>query len=205
VGPRLGHGQRDRRDHPAGDRLSHDVRDGHAPARLRHRGYLDTSRYNDPFYNTRGTSLALNRGSPLVHKNRISIYAQAQQMVWRPDPSSTRGLTLFAGVLFGIGGVEQVNSYYLVGAVDKGPFTSRPNDTLSFMTYTNIFNQRVVKNYAAALRRSSRRTRTPGRSACSFPSPSTTRSALRTRLARRRRPAARPRLRSAAATSAVRP
>ncbi|WP_158807122.1 carbohydrate porin [Beijerinckia sp. L45] len=113
--------------------------------------FYDTSTYSDPFYNTAGQSATRFGGTPLTHAGRASVYVQAQQMVWRPDLESHRGVTLFGAALFGVHGVEQIEDYFLAGLVDVGPFASRPNDTINFLSYTNVFDKRVTDDYAASL------------------------------------------------------
>ena len=114
-------------------------------------GFYDTSTYSDPYYNTQGRSTTLYGGLPITHAGRSSIYVQAQQTIWRPDFQSRRGLTVFGAAMFGVHGVEQAEQYYLAGLVDVGPFAGRPNDTLNFLTYTEVFDKRVTDAYAAAL------------------------------------------------------
>lgn len=114
-------------------------------------GYLDTTRTNDALYNRAGLPYPLHHGAYRTDHDRASIYAQAQQTIWRPDRTSGRGLTIFGGALFGISGPSQANSYFLAGLVDRGILPMRPADALGFMTYTTLLNQRVLEAYADTL------------------------------------------------------
>ncbi len=48
---------------------------------------------------------------------KTGIWLQAQQMVWRPDPDSTRGLTLFGGANFRTSGDYAIDNDYFAGAL----------------------------------------------------------------------------------------
>ncbi|HZV18484.1 MAG TPA: carbohydrate porin [Sphingobium sp.] len=114
-------------------------------------GYYDSSPYDDPYYNEAGQSFTLHGGTRSRHKGRASVYVQAQKMLWRPDPSSRRGLHLFGAALMGVHGIEQTKYHMLAGLVATGPFASRPNDTLGVMGFMNRFDRRVWGDYQASL------------------------------------------------------
>jgi porin len=61
---------------------------------------------------------------------RTMLYAQAKQMVYRPDMTSERGLTVFGAVAFGPDANQQANYGITAGAVYLGPFASRPMDSI---------------------------------------------------------------------------
>jgi porin len=90
------------------------------PAKYTIGGYYDTGSFNQP-----GTPLNSMRG-------RTAFYAQAQQTVWRPSAKSSQSLTVFAGVLKQTGGFAPYTGEYYGGLYDRGPFLSRPNDTIGF-------------------------------------------------------------------------
>ena len=64
----------------------------------------------------------------MEHIGRSGVYLQAQQMVYRPDPKSDRGLTLFAAANWTTSGETAIANDVVVGLFDNGPFASRPND-----------------------------------------------------------------------------
>lgn len=114
-------------------------------------GFFDTSPYDDPYFNTEGLSRTLFGGTPLRHKGRASVYAQAQQMVWRPDRGSSRGAHLFGATMMNVYGVGQTKLHFLAGVVASGPFDARLNDSFSLMAFTNILDRRVRDDYQASL------------------------------------------------------
>lgn len=113
--------------------------------------FYDSSPYDDPYYNRDGQSFTLAGGQRAQHKGRSSVYVQAQQMVWRPDESSRRGIHLFGAALWGVHGIEQTKFHTLVGMVATGPFAARPNDSLGVMAFRNVLHRRVRDDYQASL------------------------------------------------------
>jgi porin len=96
-------------------------------------GYYDSGRFTVP---------PASGVTDLNRRGRTGFYAQAQQTVWRPDPSANRSLTLFGGVLAATGGFQDYPLSVYTGAYQRGPFPSRPNDALGFeATYVTINNQ----------------------------------------------------------------
>jgi porin len=116
--------------------------------------FWDNSPYNDALYNTNNQPLPLAGGMPLQHRGRSSIYAQAQQMVWRVDDDTQRGLTLYAGALFNIAGIGEAKEYFLAAGIFKGPFAARPNDKLGLAAtivhfdprFTGAINDQIIAN-----------------------------------------------------------
>jgi len=68
----------------------------------------------------------------LTKANRQAVYANVQQMVWRPDMSSPRGLTLFAAGLVDVKNEGPIADELVAGFSDKGLLPFRPVDTLNF-------------------------------------------------------------------------
>jgi porin len=67
--------------------------------------------------------------SPNQQYGRGLIYLQANKTVYRPDPSSDRGLYLLGGVYTGTAGDSQRADYsWQIGAIYKGLIPSRPAD-----------------------------------------------------------------------------
>lgn len=77
----------------------------------------------------------------LGHDNaygRTMIYAQAKQMVYRPDMNSQSGLTVFGAVVVGPNDNQVANYNVSGGAVYQGLFASRPADSAGVMVgYTH--------------------------------------------------------------------
>lgn len=108
-------------------------------------GFWDTTTFADPLYNSAGLPIVLSGGKPLIEKDRTGIWVQAQQMVYRPDMKSTRGATIFGAAMFDTSGAEVIKQDWEVGLVDKGPFASRPNDSIGLLAVYYQFDQRVAE------------------------------------------------------------
>ncbi len=95
-------------------------------------GYYDAASYTPP-------------GGVLMH-NRSAVYVQGLQTVWRPDPSTNQSVQIFGGALIYNGGAPYWGQYY-AGALDRGPFLQRPNDTIGILGsyYANNSNERPNK------------------------------------------------------------
>lgn len=89
---------------------------------------FDRSPYSYAQYNAASNSM----GSKNAY-GRTMIYVQAKQMVYRPDMSSERGLTLFGAGIIGPGSHQTASYNITAGGVYQGPFASRPTDSAGFM------------------------------------------------------------------------
>jgi porin len=105
-------------------------------------GYYDTGSYTVP---------AAPGVTDLNRRGRTGFYAQAQQTVWRPDPTTNRSLTLFGGVLASTGGYQVYPLSVYAGAYLRGPFSGRPNDALgfeaSYLTINKSAQEQVTDTY----------------------------------------------------------
>lgn len=111
---------------------------------------IDRSDYPDPVLDTRGGAAVFSGLGSLTQFGRSLIYARFDQMIWRPDPSSTGGLTLFGVAMKSTGG-RQINDYFLeAGLVQTGTFASRPYDTVGFVVSTQKFSSLGLANVRAA-------------------------------------------------------
>ena len=96
--------------------------------------WYNSADYTDPYLNTKGKSRAQFGGTALNYNGgRGGVYALADQMVWKPQGQSQRGITVF-----GIGGApfdkQELFAFQAVGgAVWTGPWAARPADTLGIM------------------------------------------------------------------------
>jgi len=92
--------------------------------------WYNTAAINDPRYDNHGYSLAspLSDGVPAQHRADYSIYALADQMVWRPAADSPQSVGVFARMI-GAPGNRNVLDYSMdAGLVLKAPFNGRDND-----------------------------------------------------------------------------
>jgi porin len=81
--------------------------------------YLDTSRFTEA-------------DTGFVKRNRQAVYANVQQMVWRPDMVTQRGVTLFAAGLVDTKNEGPIQDELVAGFSGKGLVPGRPIDTLQF-------------------------------------------------------------------------
>jgi porin len=105
-------------------------------------GYYDTGSYTVP---------AAAGVTDLNRRGRTAFYAQFQQTVWRPDPSTNHSLTLFGGVLADTGGYGVYPLSVYTGAYLRGPFSGRPNDAVgivaSYVTINKSAQGQVIDTY----------------------------------------------------------
>ena len=93
---------------------------------------IDQSKYQDPTLDILGGPAVFTKLAPATDNGRTVVYARFDQMVWRPDPTGTRGITLFGLGMVGTSG-RQTQSYFAEGGVVwTGPFAARPYDAIGF-------------------------------------------------------------------------
>jgi porin len=110
----------------------------------------DASRRADPYLDASGRPAILTGAPYRTEFGRSDVYALFDQMVWRPDQSSPRGLTLFGVAMFHASGrVEQDHSLEL-GAVQLGTLPGRDRDTIGLAINERRFSSLFVDNIAAA-------------------------------------------------------
>jgi len=86
---------------------------------------FDRTPYGYTTYDAATQQLGSNSGF-----GRSMLYAQAKQMVYRPDMTSQRGLTVFGAVVLGPDAHQPADYNVTAGAVYLGPFDTRPLDSL---------------------------------------------------------------------------
>jgi porin len=107
-------------------------------------GFWDTSSFADPLLNTAGRARINAGGAPLMHQGRTGVYLQAQQTVYRPNPATDRGVTIFGAANWLTSGEANINHTFILGLWAKGPIPSRPNDTFGFSVDFTGLNHRVT-------------------------------------------------------------
>jgi porin len=126
-----------------------------ANSRLPHKweigAWYDESDYTDPLRAANGQP-ALTAGLPYATRTsgRSGFYARFEQMVWRPDETSQRGLSLIGAVLGKINGQLAESSYQMVGFEFTGPLESRPTDSLAFVIARQEYSGLVLDNIRIA-------------------------------------------------------
>ena len=93
--------------------------------------WFDTAPFPDQRFDNTGLSLAnpASDGVAAMHRNNFSIYAVADQMVWRPSPDSPRSIGIFARVMGAPGDRNLINFSANGGISLKAPFEGRDSDT----------------------------------------------------------------------------
>jgi porin len=94
--------------------------------------WYNTQNFADLRHDTNGLSLAnpASNGIPASHRGDYSIYAVADQMVWRPSADSPQSVGVFARVMGAPGDRNLVDLGVNAGVTLKAPFKGRDNDVV---------------------------------------------------------------------------
>lgn len=110
-------------------------------------GFYNTGSYADPLLNADGRNRILFGGAARTDLGSSEIYLQAQQMIYRPDRTTDRGLTIFGGANWATSGEPNVQRMIFGGAYYKGLFPHRPHDTagvaISLVNVNPLVTERV--------------------------------------------------------------
>jgi len=107
-------------------------------------GFYDSTGYNYSGQMFAKTGLLQPMASIATTAPREGVWAQAAQMVWRPDMNSKRGITLFGEVEAMVNGYTPIQDEIDFGMVWRGPFAKRPNDNLNVIgEYYKLGNELV--------------------------------------------------------------
>ena len=92
--------------------------------------WYNSQSFLDQQYANNGAALAspLSNGIAQPHRGDYSIYAVADQMVWRPSADSPRSLGVFARAMWAPGDRNPISLGINAGIVLKAPFAGRDND-----------------------------------------------------------------------------
>jgi porin len=100
---------------------------------------IDRTSYDSVTYNP----ASMTMGSTAGH-GREMIYGQARQVVYRPDMTSPRGVTLFGAVIVGPDSNQPVDYDVTGGAVYLGPFAARPLDSIGIAADLTHYRSRFI-------------------------------------------------------------
>ncbi|MCC8396574.1 carbohydrate porin [Paraburkholderia sp. MMS20-SJTR3] len=103
--------------------------------------WYHSDRFADQRYDSNGLSLAnpASNGSAATHRGNYSLYAVADQTVWRPTADGPRSLNVFARVMGAPGDRNLVSVSANLGVVLKAPFEGRDNDSAGLaLSYIKI-------------------------------------------------------------------
>jgi porin len=92
--------------------------------------WYNTGNFADQQFDNTGLSLAnpARTGVPRNHRGNYSVYAVADQMVWRAGPDSPQSLGVFARIMGAPGDRNLVDLGVNAGVTLKAPFKGRDND-----------------------------------------------------------------------------
>ncbi|MFT9100385.1 MAG: carbohydrate porin, partial [Zymomonas mobilis subsp. pomaceae] len=120
------------------------------PRSYRIGGWYDGGDYKDPVLDAYGRYAVLS-GEPYATLNgRGGIFFRFDQMVWRPDPQSQRGLTIFGVAMKNISGRVAENHFFDLGFLWAGTFKGRDKDILGFMISDQRMSGLTLDNIRAA-------------------------------------------------------
>ena len=113
------------------------------PRHLKLGGWYNAAPYTDPFLNTAGRSRGLSGGRPLPHGGgRAGAYALADQVVYRADADTQRGVAVFGTVAGPFDGRELFAFQGVAGALWTGPIAARPLDQVGLLgSYIRLSNK----------------------------------------------------------------
>jgi porin len=94
--------------------------------------WYDTAAFPSPQFDTAGASLAspVTNGNPQMLRNNFSLYAVADQVVWRPNEDEPRAVGVFARVMGAPNDRNLINFSVNAGVTLKAPLAGRDDDTL---------------------------------------------------------------------------
>ncbi len=113
-------------------------------------GWYDGSKYSNPLYDVNGGYASISGLPYATDFGRSGMFARFDQMVWRPDPNSKRGLTAFGVFMTGLSGNLTQNQFYELGLLQQGTFPGRDDDTLGFVINAQVWSNAALKNVAVA-------------------------------------------------------
>ncbi len=116
--------------------------------------WYDSQSFADQRFDANGASLAspLSTGVPLQHRGDFSIYAVADQMVWRKASDPNRSVSVFGRVMGTPQADRNLADFSLnAGLVLHEPRANRPDDTLSLgMGYAHVSSRAAALDHDAA-------------------------------------------------------
>jgi porin len=94
--------------------------------------WYNTQTFPDQGFDNTGLSLASpqSTGIPASHRGDYSVYAVADQMVWRPSTDSPQSVGVFARIMGAPGDRNLVDLGVNAGVTLKAPFKGRDNDVV---------------------------------------------------------------------------
>jgi porin len=111
------------------------------PGTYRVGGWYNSEEFADQHVDSQGLSLAnpASNGEPRQHSGDFSVYAVADQMVWRKSGTKDGGVGVFARIMGAPSDRDLVNLYADAGVNWKGAIEGRADDSVGFgVAYARI-------------------------------------------------------------------
>lgn len=104
--------------------------------------WYNNGRFADQRFDATGQPFAVTGATAGQHRDNYSVYAVADQMVWRPDPSGSRSVGVFARVMGAPSDRNPISLSANLGVVMKAPFKGRDNDSVGIgLAYIKVSNR----------------------------------------------------------------
>lgn len=115
-----------------GDMVSPDHPASGLPGTYKLGAWYDSGAFPDQRYDTLGLPLAnaASKAGPMMHRGNYSLYALADQMIWRPDEEGPRSVGVFARAMAAPPDRNQIAASFDGGLVMKDPLAGRDNDNV---------------------------------------------------------------------------
>lgn len=129
--------------HPAMSELEYSGKDPALPGTYKLGFWYDTGKYADQHYGRDGLSFADpgSSGDPGLHRGNYSIYAVVDQLLWRENPQSDKGLGFFFRGMVAPQDRNLINMSLNAGFTFREPFEHREDDVFGIgVGYANVSN-----------------------------------------------------------------
>ncbi|WP_157218297.1 carbohydrate porin [Flavisphingomonas formosensis] len=113
-------------------------------------GWVDRGDYTDPLRDDRGGIAVLSGRPAATRKGRSGLYFRFDQMIFRPDPNSERGLSVFGVAMQNLSGRVTETRFMELGLVQTGTFAGRDKDTIGFVINDQRFSDLALDAVRAA-------------------------------------------------------
>lgn len=113
-------------------------------------GWFDRGDYSDPLLDDRGGYAVLTGRPYATHHGRSGIFARFDQMIWRPDPNSERGLQVFGVAMKNLSGRVGESRFFEIGLLQTGTFKGRDKDTIGFVINDQRMSDLALQNIRVA-------------------------------------------------------
>ena len=108
--------------------------------------WYNSSEAPDVVENTKGQSLAIDGGQPLMHAGQYGAYVNFLQRVTTPAvPGSKRGVSVFFNATFADRRTSALDNQIAAGVFYTGPFASRPADKIGLAIGRTHVNSRIAE------------------------------------------------------------